>query len=408
MMRMMLALAAAGALAACGAVDASPRAAPGANLAASDTFEFVLHRTDSAVVDSIFVMRAGRRVQTLVPSQLLFPGFDPDLFRLDLDFDGHQDLAFLTMVPAGPNALYDYWRLDPAADRFRYVGEYEMFDPDSATRTLFTHARGGHAGRLWSSSRWRWMDDAPVEVWRGEQTWADDVQRYVYVESELRDGRLVVVRADTLENCEADPVDDPECEQAAAGPTGTTAAVPALPRHGFTLYEDRAGAVDSIGVTVDGRPAQTLWPRANRVSSSPAAERLSSIDLDFDGHADLALLSTIDHATGSSRSEYWRHDPRTGRFAVAGDYPTLAPDSAARELTSFTRGGPDDRVWSAARWRWAGDVMVPVVEEEEFWRADLNLSVQVVCRRGVDVAAEVRCDTRRVPEPRAGPSWMAP
>jgi hypothetical protein len=216
-MRWMRVMAAVGALAACGAADgddadASARAAPPAASAAPDTLAFVLHRVASGQVDSVFVTRAGRRLQALVPSRLQEGAvLDDPVWRVDLDFDGHVDFGLVTLVPAAPNPSYDYWRYDPAADRFRYVGEYEMFEPDSATRTLSTHARGGYAGRSWSNSRWRWQNDTLVEFWRNEQVPADSPdEHWIYQESEFRDGRWVVVRADTMEDCEAEPLRD-EC-----------------------------------------------------------------------------------------------------------------------------------------------------------------------------------------------------
>lgn len=216
MLRVMRMLLVGGALAACGAADDDPApaalpatapppagearpAAQRVDSVAVGGFRFVLHRRQSGVVDSVFVTRAGRRVQALVPSELEeYTILDDPTYLIDLDFDGHVDFALVTLVPAAPNPAYDYWRYDPAADRFRYVGNFQMFRPDSTNGTLFTHARGGHAGRMWSDSRWRWANGTLLEFWRGEQTYADDIERYVYSESELRDGEWVVVRADTL------------------------------------------------------------------------------------------------------------------------------------------------------------------------------------------------------------------
>lgn len=232
-MRGMWMLLATAALAACGTAD-EDAAAPAARPSGSDApavradaarkrvdsvavgrFRFVLHRMPSGVVDSVFVTRAGRRVQALVPSEREeYAVLTDPTYRVDLDFDGHMDFGLVTLMPAGPNAAFDYWRYDPAAERFGYVGNYPMLEPDSAGRTLYTHARGGHAGRLWSNARWRWTDGRLLEFWRNEQTYAMDVERYVYSESELRDGRWVVVKADTLENCEAEPLDEEECPQA--------------------------------------------------------------------------------------------------------------------------------------------------------------------------------------------------
>ncbi|HEX6371990.1 MAG TPA: hypothetical protein VF006_23905 [Longimicrobium sp.] len=244
-MRRMTMLAAAIALAACGtaeredarAADASALVAPKADPAAADTtpggrrkavrgtdgLEFIFHRSPvTEAVDSVAVLRAGLRVQTLVPSRIeeVTPLRDPT-WRIDLDFDGYLDFALVTLVPASPNPMYDYWRYDAAAGRFRYVGEYEMFDPDSTSRTLYTHARLGHAGRSWTSSRWRWENGGIVEIRRNEQVPVegrlDGDERWIYRESELRGGRLVVVKADTMENCEAEPLPD-ECVPPAGAP----------------------------------------------------------------------------------------------------------------------------------------------------------------------------------------------
>lgn len=416
-------LLAAGALAACGTADgdqAPPAAGEARPAAATERvdsvavgpFRFVLHRLPTGVVDSVFVTRGGRRVQTLVPSGLEEHAIlrDPT-HRIDLDFDGHTDFGLVTLVPAAPNPAYDYWRYDPAADRFRYVGEYQMFEPDSATRTLGTHARGGHAGRTWSNSRWRWENGALVEFWRNEQASADG-DRYVYSESELRGGRWVVVKADTMEDCEAEPLPE-ECQgpEASASPSARVRQIarihPSLSRHAFTLHEGRPGVVDSIVVAVDGRRVQALRPGENEVPSHVEVERISAIDLDWDGHADLALLSEVGIA--SSRSQYWRRDPRTGRFSVAGEYETLTPDPAAREHTTFNRGGHGGRLWTAARWRWARNGLVPVAEEEqESVDADRRY-VHVVRRRRGDRMEVVRADTLEGDaELRAGPSWMKP
>lgn len=200
----------------------------------SDGFHFVLHRNAEKQVDSVFVTRAGRRVQALVPSQLELAILRDPTYRIDLDFDGHLDFALVTLVPASPNAMYDYWRYDPAADRFRYVGEHERFEPNSTTRTLGTHARLGAAGRSWSNSRWRWEKGKLVEVWRNEQVPEDgNYKRWIYRESELRGGRLVLVKADTMENCEAEPIDAEECPaptEAAAAAPGAASGVQAPPR----------------------------------------------------------------------------------------------------------------------------------------------------------------------------------
>lgn len=165
--------------------------------------------------------------------------------------------------------------------------------------------------------------------------------------------------------------------------------------------------MDSIVVSVDGRPVQSLWPGENRLPAYAEAERLSSIDLDFDGSPDLALLSEL--AAGNSRSQYWRQDPRTGRFTVAGEYETMAPDPAARELTTFSRSREGGRLWTAGRWRWAGDVLEPVAEESQAAMYDNpGRYLRAVNRWRGSRWELVRLDTLRESQLRAGPSWIEP
>ena len=202
----------------------------------------------------------------------------------------------------------------------------------------------------------------------------------------------------------------PAEEEARAGGAGDTVRIhPTLPRHGFALHGGQPGVVDSIVVTAGGARVQTLQPGENLLPPEAAAgvERLSTIDLDWDGYADLALLSGVGMA--NSRSRYWRFDPATRRFTEAGEFETLVPDSAAREHTSFNRGGHGGRLWTAARWRWARNRLVPVAEEEqESLDADRRY-VHVVRRRRGDRMEVVRADTLQGDaELRAGPSWMKP
>jgi hypothetical protein len=198
-------------------------------------------------------------------------------------------------------------------------------------------------------------------------------------------------------------------EAARAGGAGDTVRIhPTLPPHGFALHAGQPGVVDSIVVTAGGARVQTLQTGENLLPPEAAAgvERLSTIDLDWDGYADLALLSGV--AMANSRSQYWRFDPAARRFTEAGEFETLVPDSAARELTTFNRGGHGGRLWTAARWRWAGNGLVPVVEEEqESLDADRRY-VHIVRRRRGERMEIVRIDTLDDGELRGGPSWMEP
>jgi hypothetical protein len=206
------------ALAACGGADAeqaraaapadtapsmvrvdSPAKVVRASTVASDSgYVFRPHGSRPGVVDSITVAYGGRPVQTLVPEE---NQVDPEMgieriTRPDLDWDGHADLGFVTELSmAGSRS--QYWRLDPATRRFTPAGTYETLQPDSAAREWHTFIRGGHAGRLWTASRWRWIDGRLTEVRREAQDQLDDGS-YGRIVHEHRGGALAETTRDAL------------------------------------------------------------------------------------------------------------------------------------------------------------------------------------------------------------------
>lgn len=212
-------------------------------------------------------------------------------------------------------------------------------------------------------------------------------------------------RADSTSAAQGAPA---AVEATRSGGAGDTVRIhPTLPPYGFALHPGaEPGVVDSIVVTSAGRRVQTLVPGENLVPPDAGVERLSTIDLDYDGYADLALLGML--AMANSRSQYWRFDPRTRSFADIGEFDTLTPDSAARELTSVNRGGHGGRMWTAARWRWAENRLVPFAEEEQSALDEVGGRYVHIVRRLQDGRmVEVRRDTLEGDaELRAGPTWM--
>lgn len=210
----------------------------------------------------------------------------------------------------------------------------------------------------------------------------------------------------------ADAPPDSAIPQATKAPAAARAADgtgirihPTLPPHAVALHGGEPGVVDSLVVSVDGRPVQTLRPVENVVPPDAGLQRLSTIDLDYDGYADLALLSTIGMA--NSRSEYWRFDPAARRFVAAGEHETLMPDSAAREHTTYNRGGHAGRLWTAARLRWVNGKLVPVAEEEQTSLGD-DRYVHIRRRHHQGRIIEVRHDTLGEENLRKEPSWGQP
>lgn len=150
-------------------------------------------------VDSITVRHRGRVIQTLIPSENLMPAAVGDVDRVstpDLDGDGHADLAVLTGV-AMANSSSHYWLFVPRTGRYQLLGEHETLTPLSGGEwTSFN--RGGHGGRMWTAARQRVVDGALVTVATEAQDWLGDVEAYVRIAHELRGGKMVEVRRDTL------------------------------------------------------------------------------------------------------------------------------------------------------------------------------------------------------------------
>lgn len=174
----------------------------------------------------------------------------------------------------------------------------------------------------------------------------------------------------------------------------------------FRPHGTRPGVVDSIVVTRGARRVQALVPGENHVLPETGVERISRPDLDWDGHADLGFVTELTMA--GSHSHYWRLDPAAGRFTDAGVRETLHPDSAAREWTTFNRGGHGGRLWRASRWRWMDGALAEVRREEQDVLEDGATYVRVVRERHGGALAETQRDTLAEAELRAAPSWMEP
>ncbi|HEY0023070.1 MAG TPA: hypothetical protein VGB24_09170 [Longimicrobium sp.] len=178
---------------------------------------------------------------------------------------------------------------------------------------------------------------------------------------------------------------------------------PNHPTYQVVLHEREGGIVDSIHVRRGSRHVQTLKPSPNGGTAGLGADRVSTPDLDFDGHADLALVTEL--AAGTSRSHYWRFETATGRYESLGNRETLQVDTAAEALTTFNRGGHGGRIWTAARIGVVDGALVPVRSEEQAWLQDAQAYIYIVRERRGSRLAEVSRDTLAESELRAGPSW---
>lgn len=188
---------------------------------------------------------------------------------------------------------------------------------------------------------------------------------------------------------------------APGSPARTIRVHPDHPPYGLVLHE-HDGVVDSVGVLRGTQHVQTLQVTPG---AAPGVDRVSTPDLDFDGHADLALVTQL--AAGTTRSDYWRFDPASGWYQPLGNHETLQVDTAAEELTAFNRGGHGGRIWSAARLKLMDEALVPTRVEEQVWVDGLQKYVLMIRERRGSRLVETRRDTLDDARLRAGPSWAA-
>lgn len=212
--------------AACGSPGDAPRtqaraadtAAPGPGVAADTASatppavqpqappEFSLRPFHDAggVLDSVWVMSGGRRVQTLateVEDAEPPPSGGADLGREDVDFDGVPDIWHLNLWGATGNAGYTWWLYDPAQGVFRHSPEFSekvgSHTLDPARRRITVRSNGGHAGAIFTEEVLEVRDGRLVEVSSTDQDWLPELDRYVR-RTRVRRGEQVEERVDTL------------------------------------------------------------------------------------------------------------------------------------------------------------------------------------------------------------------
>lgn len=193
-------------------VSAGPGAQAGSALPASsgaerpqETPSFTLRPFHDATgaLDSVWVMQAGERTQTLVPPEDAEPppAEGADLGREDIDFDGVPDIWHLALWGATGNAMYTWWLHDPETGRFRHSPEFSekigAHTVDPARKRITVRSNGGHAGAVFSEEVYEVREGRLVEVSSVEQDWLPAEDRYVR-KTRLRRGEDIVERVDTL------------------------------------------------------------------------------------------------------------------------------------------------------------------------------------------------------------------
>jgi hypothetical protein len=152
------------------------------------------------VVKAILFERGGHTVQELsVPSMTpLAPNESFFFGRQEINFDGWLDLLLMT-EQGSANAKAEYWLYDPAADRFRNLGEFPMFRVDGVHKRLSTYVSNGPAGLDFEKRDYAFEGNNLI-VMREETQKASPSRpgRYVHTVRRRKDGRLVVVLRETV------------------------------------------------------------------------------------------------------------------------------------------------------------------------------------------------------------------
>ena len=90
---------------------------------------------------AIVFERGGHTVQRLNVASMTPLAQDESFFfgGQEINFDGWLDLLLMT-EQGSANAKAEYWVYDPAADRFRDLGEFPMFSVEAVHKRLSTAA----------------------------------------------------------------------------------------------------------------------------------------------------------------------------------------------------------------------------------------------------------------------------
>jgi hypothetical protein len=116
----------------------------------------------------------------------------------DINFDGWLDLLLMT-EQGSANAKAEYWLYDPAADRFRDLGEFPMLRVDPLHNRLTSYVSNGPAGLDFEKRDYAFEGKDLVVT--SEETRKPSPRRpgwYVHTVRRLKHGKLVLISRQTV------------------------------------------------------------------------------------------------------------------------------------------------------------------------------------------------------------------
>jgi hypothetical protein len=164
-------------------------------------FRFELETVpEGRVVKAIVFERGGHTVQKLNVASMTPLAQDESFFfgGQEINFDGWLDLLLMT-EQGSVNAKAEYWVYDPAADRFRDLGEFPMFSVDAVHKRLSTYVSNGPAGLDFEKREYA-FEGKNLIVMSEETQKPSPIRPGSYVRTVRRrnNGNLVVVRRQTV------------------------------------------------------------------------------------------------------------------------------------------------------------------------------------------------------------------
>jgi hypothetical protein len=116
----------------------------------------------------------------------------------EINFDGWLDLLLMT-ERGSANAKAEYWVYDPAAGKFRDLGEFPMFHVDAVHKRLSTYVSNGPAGLNFEKRDYAFESNDLIVV-------REEIQKpspthpgwYAHTVRRRKNGKLVVVLRRTV------------------------------------------------------------------------------------------------------------------------------------------------------------------------------------------------------------------
>ena len=114
----------------------------------------------------------------------------------DYNFDNYMDIAILSSrgVSNQVDEIFIYSPKTKSYSRNNKLSDIMNVWVDKETKILRSHVKGGHAGRLYESSEYKWEKDELVMIQSENQDYDDASGQYIRITKTLKDGKWVEKR----------------------------------------------------------------------------------------------------------------------------------------------------------------------------------------------------------------------